>query len=388
MGTHGKKKWRKVARTDRFSLFQSIAQPHQFEVSWKKSEGGFGRRRFSAASIDAALEEAPQRAGLVFVLPQDDLGPTVADAFAETLGLTNRNDRSRADWLREQLRFMTWLADHYPECSHWRMINRRMLREYIGEVFTGRSPNRIRLAMQPVIQTGGHMAREYQLPNVAERLGIGTKLVRPPARVFLPDVVSFVDWLRDRGSRLEVAAALQGLAGLAIMEALRLTWDKVDLRRGWIEISGEVKNAHRNRVIPVCSRVVDALSRASAASSSSGVELVRAPVVRSPLGCCYLDGVDSWKNFSREMAAMIRQWNPRVGWTPKDLRNCLPTFALGEGLQDHVWEQYIGHAARSVTERHYVPRLTSGAPGRTRTFNPRLRRPVLYPLSYGRVLNG
>ena len=27
----------------------------------------------------------------------------------------------------------------------------------------------------------------------------------------------------------------------------------------------------------------------------------------------------------------------------------------------------------------------SGAPGRTRTCDPRLRRPMLYPLSYGRV---
>jgi hypothetical protein len=27
-----------------------------------------------------------------------------------------------------------------------------------------------------------------------------------------------------------------------------------------------------------------------------------------------------------------------------------------------------------------------GAPGRSRTCDPRLRRPVLYPLSYGRML--
>jgi hypothetical protein len=30
--------------------------------------------------------------------------------------------------------------------------------------------------------------------------------------------------------------------------------------------------------------------------------------------------------------------------------------------------------------------MRHGAPGRIRTCNPRLRRPVLYPLSYGRNL--
>ena len=40
-----------------------------------------------------------------------------------------------------------------------------------------------------------------------------------------------------------------------------LAWDRVDLERGLIEIRGEVKNEYRNRVIPVCRRVVEALNR-------------------------------------------------------------------------------------------------------------------------------
>lgn len=207
------------------------------------------------------------------------------------------------------------------------------------------------------------MAREYQIPNVAERLGIGNRLVRPTARVFLSDVRAFVDWLRDRGSRLEVSAALQGLAGLAVMEALRLTWDKVDLQRGWIEISGQVKNPHRNRVIPVCSRVVSALERAQERRQGANGAGSGLPVVESSTGCSYVEGIDSWRNFGREMSSLIREWNAKVGWAPKDLRNCLPTFAMNERLHDHLWEQYIGHAARSVTERHYVHRLTSASPG-------------------------
>ncbi len=383
MGTPKKKKWRKVTQTDRFSLFQSPSQLHQFEVSWKKSSGGYGRRRFSSPSIDAALEEAPRCSGLMAHHSANELGPTIAEAFEQTLALSKRSRNAREEWMRDQIRFMSWLADHYPECSHWRMITRQIVREYMGEKYTGRSPNRTRLAMQPITQTGGLMSREYQIPNVAERLGIGNKLVRPPARVFLPDVLSFVEWLRDRGSRLEVSAALQGLSGLAVMEALRLTWDKVDLERGRIEISGEVKNVHRNRVIPVCSRVVEALERAHNRRMTSEVVPVVAPVVESPTGCSYAEGVRSWCNFGREMKALIREWNPRIGWTPKDLRNCLPTFAMSEGLHSHVWEQYIGHSARSVTERHYVHRLTSVSQGESEALERQMgivHRLVVEPL--------
>ena len=47
----------------------------------------------------------------------------------------------------------------------------------------------------------------------------------------------------------------------------------------------------------------------------------------------------------------------------KDLRNCLPTFAVMQGLLNDVWEQYLGHAPRTVTARHYIPRLASASIG-------------------------
>jgi len=58
------------------------------------------------------------------------------------------------------------------------------------------------------------------------------------------------------------------------------------------------------------------------------------------------------------MVAM-KAWNPEIDWKPKDLRNCLPTFAAMRGLLNDVWEQSLGHAPRTITARHYVPRLAS-----------------------------
>ncbi len=73
------------------------------------------------------------------------------------------------------------------------------------------------------------MAREYGFQDVAAGIGTSNKLLHPPAEVHLEDVADFLDWLRIDEPRLEVGAALQGLAGLQLQEATRLTWQKVDL---------------------------------------------------------------------------------------------------------------------------------------------------------------
>jgi RNA polymerase-interacting CarD/CdnL/TRCF family regulator len=51
----------------------------------------------------------------------------------------------------------------------------------------------------------------------------------------------------------------------------------------------------------------------------------------------------------------MRKWNAGIDWTPKDLRNCLPTFSATEGISNVVWEQYIGHAPHNV-EEHTSPK--------------------------------
>ena len=53
----------------------------------------------------------------------------------------------------------------------------------------------------------------------------------------------------------------------------------------------------------------------------------------------------------------------KVGWKPKDLRNCLPTFAVMAGRQSDFWEQYSGRAPRTVYACHYVPKLTTVSMG-------------------------
>ena len=223
--------------------------------------------------------------------------------------------------------------------------------------------------LQPICQTSGYLHREYGFVNFAERLGIGSKLATTPPMVCLEDVVRFCDHVRDKNLRLEVGVCLQGLAGLQLQEATRLTWNKVDLENGLVEISGEVKNEYRNRVIPVCQRVLEALRRVFEARPRGKVQIVAESVLVSSKGFCY---GNAWHNYSKEVSAAIREWNLNLDWKPKDPRNCLPTFAVMTEMQSDVWEQYIGHAPHSVTARHYIPRLAALSEGEENA----LKRPM------------
>lgn len=361
--TRKHKRWRKVAQAGTFSVFQDAQDEQRFETSWRKPEGGYGRRRFRAESIEAAIAEAPTVAGFYATSGQDGPDKSVLEAFEETLGQTRRAERAVKHWRRYQVRFMEWFVSHYPDCQTWAQLTRAMVRGYIRENFAGRAANTIRLAVQPLTQTGGYMAREYQIPNVTERLGIGNKLAKTPPMVHLADVLDFLKWFAEKEPRLAAGVALQGLVGLQMQEALRLTWDKVDLERGWIEISGEVKNAYRVRVLPVCDVALDHLRRAARFRTGEPVEDIKAPVVPSPTGCSYADGYNSWINYSRVVRQRLKEWNPGIDWTTKVLRNCLPTFAIINGLHNDVWEQNIGHVPRSVTAQHYLPQLATVSRG-------------------------
>ena len=166
------------------------------------------------------------------------------------------------------------------------------------------------------------------------------------------------------GHQIAAGAALQGLAGLQLMEALRLIWSKVALEKGLIEISGEVKNGYRNQVIPACAKVIEILARCRLeVYGKTVVPNGEDPVVPNLMGFSYMSGKDSSHNYSKRLRSHLREWKAATGWAAKDPRNALPTFAVIEGIHSNLWEQYIGHAPVGVTARHYTPKLTSATRG-------------------------
>lgn len=375
MSRNTQKEWKKAANRPMFNLYQSTSDPNLWQTRLKAS-GGYLRRRLHAPDLASALEEAPRAAGLVGISTKERV-VTLADAFTMTLRASSRGDMATRDWHRSVERFLIWLRKEHPLCVCWGLLDRRILRSYLS-VYAGKSANYRRLAIQPILQTAGFMHREHGFANIGERLGVGKKLQTPPPPVYIEDVLSFCDWLRDNRPHLEAGACLQGLAGLQLLEVLRLDWSSIDFGRGLVAISGEVKNEYRSRVVPVAKRVKEALQRAKALREASTTPR-NAHVVVGLHG----ESFDSYKEYSRQLRAALRKWNQGCEWAPKDLRNCLPTFAAMHGLQSPLWEQYIGHAPRTVTERHYVPRLASSLGGESLALDRRmdlLREKVVTPL--------
>jgi integrase len=293
----------------------------------------------------------------VFGLSVED-GPdsiTLSDAFQETLE-DSRRTATRDDWLSHAADFVDWVSKVYPLCTTWQSITRAMIRSYIQSL-GNKAPNTIRIKTQPLRQTSRYMFLEYDCKDIACGLGSNGTPVRKTSDVLLADVRDFLNWILENDPHWEVGPALQGLAGLQLQEAQRLTWSKVDLDRGLIEISGVVKNDYRERTIPVCNRVIDALKRAKDRQQqfkkNSGVIDLHGHVIVGKKGLPFADH----RSYSRVVRGCIKRWNPQVTWPPKDLRNCIITFAEECGLQISLFDQYLGHQAKTVSDMSYKPRL-------------------------------
>lgn len=383
MGTakmdHGQEKLDRVVSNESYSLFQSRTNPHRWQVSyrvWIPSTKGTGspavarwrRKRFNAANFGAAQAEAMKRAGIVEIGMQDMKSVSVIDAFNMTLEAAKRQDRSRTDWGKQVAKFISWLSKNHPERPAWYQIDRSVITGYLKSQ-TAKAPNSLRLAMQPIVQTSYWMEENEKFPNNSRKLGIGNTTLNEPTKIQVTDVVALLNFMKEdaRFQRWEAGVALAGLCGLSLQEVTRLTWDKVDLERGLVEISGKVKRKSRERVIPVCNRAWEALERAaefrdkskwkSKKDPRSIVPDVRRFVVTSQKGYSY--GND-FPNYSRRIKDAFRAFNPNLGWQTKDLRNMVQTLAAKLGKEkESLWRQYWGHAAKDVSERHYQARLTS-----------------------------
>ena len=154
----------------------------------------------------------------------------------------------------------------------------------------------------------------------------------PNRHLTFGEVLDFMDSIEVPGLRL--AVALQGIAGMRLTEALRLTPDKIDFEQGTITIDGMVKNSHSVRKIPVASVVLDCLRDA-------------------PEMVSYSTG----KSLGSAISLAMSRWNESKRIPPKDLRNTLQTEAVLGGWYGYFLELYVGHSPKSVGQiagKHYV----------------------------------
>lgn len=299
---------------------------------------------------------------------------TVDAAFVKTLARTKRGPLARQDWNKETTRFAKWLKENFKHIRLWGDLKKHHIDAYWDELRTaGHSANHIRLLTQPLRQTGRMMARMYNLADPALNMEVSAELKSSPPAVILADVLELLGWLKVNWPWLEAGAALIGLCGLRLTEALRIEWRDVDLDRGLVSVGarGEVKNKFSKRTIPLAARVVEALRRASDRRTVGAIETIDAKVLCSRSGSAFLIDMDhkGWGSFGSELSEAIQAWNPSVKWRGKDLRNCLPQTATMEGWAGGALELYLGHAAASLTLKHYVGQLANQTTGEKALFD-------------------
>lgn len=310
---------------------------------------------------------------------QDVDSITISDAFDKALKVAKRGDLARRDWDVAKNRFIDWLKANHPRLKLWVDLRRQVVTDYM-ESRASVSANRQRLDMQPILQTSKYMATKFEIPDKAAGIELSNQLKRPTEAIYLQDVLGFLDWLKERGEAyVEAGVALAALAGLRMFEVLALRWSMVDLDRGLIETG--TKNKYSHRVIPLAGRVVEALKRASEVirPAKDVIDPDGGPVVATPVGGAPYDrGTDSWHNYAKLVRAALRDYCAHLNderakggskakinlkWQVKNFRNVLPTLAELRGFRSSALEAYLGHSAKDVTGKHYVPRLAAGSIG-------------------------
>ena len=157
MRTRKKRAWKKIVRIGELSVFRHRTDPHRFEVSWKKRDGGYGRRRFSAQSTEQAIGQARVAAGLSQSQPIAPDEPfEIQQAFETALAQTRRGPSARKDWLRDQVRFLEWLERTHPHCGEWSALTRPILRQFAGDLHPPRTPGRLRCTTDKGFSTTQH----------------------------------------------------------------------------------------------------------------------------------------------------------------------------------------------------------------------------------------
>lgn len=157
-------------------------------------------------------------------------------------------------------------------------------------------------------------------------------------------VLDFLHWLtlyEQYDRKLTVGVALQGLAGLQLQEAFRLTCENVDWATQTIIVDGEVKNRFRIRRIPVANVVLTLLEREYSSTE---------PLPSDRIISCF----QQWLSYSKIVSKALEEWNDgERPIKPKDLRNTIQTEAADRNWNFHSLQRYVGHSPTTVSGRNY-----------------------------------
>jgi len=205
-----------------------------------------------------------------------------------------------------------------------------------------------------VKHTNGRYRDFFEGFHMGKKIGQPLKYASKKTKEYLTitQVVDLLEWMKDQPKSIDLlpTVALQGLCGLQLQEATRLTWDRVDLVNGTVTIEADyrhdprtagIKNSSRVRRLPVPSLVLKILQEACDHQ-------------RRPSGDQRIINVPSWKAYCSRLTHILKAWNPECHLPPSDLRNTLPTEFNNRGWMTVWFRRYFGHAPANQMERAYL----------------------------------
>jgi len=340
-------------KTDRFTLHRE--SPGRWKVSGRDSEGKYRRIRFDASDLNEAVNKAnevleEQAKPATHAQQSNTFEPIqISDALLRASETRNWMEYTRREDSRNCEYYLEWVDKE--GLTYWHELRFEHVLKYQKCLADrGLAFDSIRLYLLPIRRAAAWVAANWpkHYINICQSMRISRRdshtatYNEEEGNPYLPihRVLDFLDWLaRDaRRDHLTVGVALQGLAGLQLQEALRLTWEKVDLNDDTLTIDGVVKNRYRIRKIPIPNVVAWILRRTRNSSGQVGL---------------LIPDYAAYDNYSHAVRRELRKWDSDVVIKPKDLRNTIQTAAIDGGWYGYYVQRYVGHAPSTIGERHY-----------------------------------
>jgi integrase len=303
----------------------------------------------------------PGRAVIVGLAEVDQENPklTIEDAMKRAADVRTWRPQTRHNDDFYQSAFLSWCKEQGIE--RWGQLRLEIIQRYkkylIGKGFRYDS---VRLYCSPIRRTSAwchanwptyyhHFCQTLRL----KRSEFGGSTYDPEQGnpvLSIKDVWAFVRWLQShkRWQRLAVGVALQGLGGLSLLEAYRLTWSKFNSNEGTVIVDGETKNTYRNRCIPLANVLVDMLRDCQ--SPIQDMTII-------PQYATYKDYAKAIKKVLNLYAKVdgIEKTTKQtlLKMKAKDLRNTIQTAAIDGGWYGYYVQRYVGHAPKTIGERYY-----------------------------------
>lgn len=300
-------------------------------------------------------------------------GPSIREALAEAIRLSRRRDHVRKETGRLAGKFMDWLRKSYPRVEAWADLKPYMIEEYVrGLEASGKAHDTVRLHLAPLKMAWRFAAENF--PDVIHplpKVRLAAQRRREVMCLEPSEVKVLLDWLKANEGDLWVMASLQALAGLRMLEVTALRRQDVDIVRGTVRVTDtgfhKPKTAGSERIIPVCSEVIEALcdwmNRQSVIPATGELFLSRRgnlwssgilghrwkkkPVVARPPKVRGTPGGVLYRVAKETGIARLAEIPPHR------LRSSFATIAGRLGVPDRLLKAYLGHCPGDVLGEHY-----------------------------------